>query len=181
VTAWPLPDPPLADAVTGIVLRPWRPTAADAAALAAAWADPGVAAMGPPPADPTPEGAARWIAGAPDRLAAGAALDLVVAPVADPGTVWGEVGLRHRDPATDRAEIGWWIGRAHRGRGLAGAAVALVAGWALGPPCGLHQVWARIELGNGASAAVAQRAGFRLLGAAGGAQVWARTGATMAG
>ena len=181
MTAWPEPDPPLADPAAGIVLRPWRPTATDAAALAAAWADPGVAAVGPPPPDPTPAGAARWIAGAPGRVASGVALDLVVAPAADPDAVWGEVGLRNRDAAVGRAEIGWWIGPAHRGRGLAAAAVALAAGWALGPAGGLRQVWARVDPANAASAAVARRAGFRRLGAAGGAEVWARTGATMAG
>jgi RimJ/RimL family protein N-acetyltransferase len=179
VTAWPEPDPPLADPAAGIVLRPWRPTPGDAAALAAAWADPGVAAMGTPPPDPSPAGAARWIAGAADRLATGAALDLVVAPAGGGDEVWGEVGLRNHDVAARRAEIGWWIAPAQRGRGLADAAVALVAGWALGPPCALRQVWARIDPANAASAAVARRAGFRRLGPAGGAEVWARTDATM--
>jgi len=169
-----LPDPPLADPAAGIVLRPWRPTAADAAALAAAWADAELAAVNGAPEDRSPAAAHRWIARAPDRLAAGLVLDLVVAPAEGDDAVLGEVGLRNLDPAAGRAEVGWWIAPAHRGRGLASAAVDLLAGWALGPPCGLRQVWARILPGNAASAAVARRAGFTRLGEAAGTEVWAR-------
>jgi RimJ/RimL family protein N-acetyltransferase len=160
----PLPDPPLADPAAGIALRPWRQTPDDAAALAAAWDAAGREAREAPEA---------WIAGDAARRAAGLALDLVVA-VED--TVAGEVGLRNLDPDRRRAEIGWWIAPAHRGRGLATAAVRLLAGWALGPPCDLAQVWARIEVGNAASARVAAGAGFRRLGrSASGQDVWAVT------
>ena len=180
MSAWPEPQPPLVDPAAGIVLRPWRPTAADAAALAAAWGDPGVAALGTLPPDPSPEAAAHWIAGDPERRATGTALDLVVAPAGGDNEVWGEVGLRNHDRAARRAEMGWWIAPAQRGRGLAGPAVALLAIWALGPPCRLRQVWARIDPANAASAAAARQAGFRRLGAAAGADVWARTGASIA-
>ncbi len=76
--------------------------------------------------------------------------------------------------AVRRAEIGWWLAPEARGRGVAPVAVDLVAAWALGPPLGLRQVWARIDPGNAASARVAAGAGFRLLGRAGGGDVWAR-------
>jgi RimJ/RimL family protein N-acetyltransferase len=168
-----LPDPPLDDARAGIVLRPWRHSAVDAAALAAAWADPAVAAANPPPAARTEADALAWIRGDADRRAAGVALDLVVAAAGD-DAVLGEVGLRNPDPAARRAEVGWWIAPDHRGRGLAAVAVGLVAGWALGPPSRLRQVWARIDPANAASAAVARRAGFTRLGTAAGAEVWAR-------
>ncbi|HET6954512.1 MAG TPA: GNAT family N-acetyltransferase [Acidimicrobiales bacterium] len=170
-----LPDPPLVDAAAGIVLRPWRTTPGDVAALAAAWDDPDVAATSAPPADRSAAAAERWIAGAPGRLAAGLALDLVI--TGRDGGVLGEVGLRNLDAGRRRAELGWWVAAPHRGRGLAGVAVGLVAGWALGPPCGLRQVWARIVPGNAASAAVARRAGLVRLGTAAGTEVWARSAA----
>jgi RimJ/RimL family protein N-acetyltransferase len=159
-----LPDPPLADPAAGIALRPWRPTPADATALAAAWAAAGRKSGDPPEA---------WIAGDPARRAAGLALDLVIA-VGDAAV--GEVGLRNVDAERRRAEIGWWIAPDHRGRGLATAAVRLLAGWALGPPCGLVQVWARIDPANLPSARVAASAGLRRLGrSAAGEDVWATT------
>jgi len=159
-----LPDPPLADPAAGIALRPWRPTPGDTAALAEAWA-----AAGRQPGEP-PEA---WIAGDAGRRAAGLALDLAVA-VGESAV--GEVGLRNVDAGRRRAEIGWWIAPDQRGRGLATAAVRLLAGWALGPPCGLVQVWARIDPANVPSARVAAGAGLRRLGrSAAGEDVWAIT------
>jgi RimJ/RimL family protein N-acetyltransferase len=117
--------------------------------------------------------AERWIAGEAGRRASDRALDLVVAPLGDEDTVLGEVGLRNFDPARRRAEIGWWLAPEHRGQGLASAAVRLLATWALGPPCALLQVWARIDPGNTASARVAAAAGLTHLGSAGGTEVWA--------
>ncbi|MFS8586375.1 MAG: GNAT family N-acetyltransferase, partial [Acidimicrobiia bacterium] len=105
----PLPDPPLVDRGAGIVLRPWAPTPTDVAALVAAWRDPAVAAGARVPGDPSPEAAARWIAGAAERRARGLALDLVVAPLAGGPAVLGGVGLRNVDRARRRAEAGWWI------------------------------------------------------------------------
>jgi ribosomal-protein-alanine N-acetyltransferase len=170
----PLPDPPLTDHAAGVGLRPWRDEPGDAAALAAAWHDPEVAAHSSVPRHASPEAARRWIAGDADRRARGLALDLVVGP---PGgdEVWGEVGLRGVDHDVGRAEAGWWLAPAARGRGVAAAALALLAGWALGPPLGLRQVWARIAPDNEASARVAAAAGFRRLGVAGGTEVWSRS------
>jgi RimJ/RimL family protein N-acetyltransferase len=170
-----LPEPQLVDPAAGIVLRPWSAAAADVAALAAAWADPAVAAGCRVPDDMSPAAAARWIAGDAARREAGRGLDLVVAPVDAGAAVLGEVGLRNVDRARRRAEISWWIAAEHRGRGLATAAVGLFAGWALSPAGGLDQIWARIDPANLASAAVAERVGFRELGGAGGTAVWSRT------
>jgi len=153
------------------------------AALAAAWADPEIAARTAVPDDRSTAAAARWLRSEPGRRAAGTCLDLVVAPLVGPvmpapwgdrDAVLGEVGLRNVTAGPRRAEIGWWTAPAHRGRGLAAAAVRLLAGWALSPGGGFVQVWARIDPGNRASARVAERAGFVLLGSRGGAQVWSR-------
>ncbi|HET8621350.1 MAG TPA: GNAT family N-acetyltransferase [Acidimicrobiales bacterium] len=170
-----LPEPPLVDPAAGVALRPWRATPGDVSALVAAWSDPAVAAGSQASEDRSPAAAEAWIAGAPARLDAGLALDLVIAAADDDDGVLGEVGLRNIDRARRRAEIGWWIGAAHRGRGRAAPAVVLLAAWAAGPPLRLRQVWGRISPGNPASAAVARRAGFRRLGVAAGTEIWARS------
>jgi len=193
-----LPDPPLTEPTAGIALRPWRPTPGDVGALAAAWADPEIAARTAVPDDRSTAAAERWIRGEPARRAAGLCLDLVVGPLAAPGVsarrpaagradlvqaaeawraggaVLGEVGLRNVEARPRRAEIGWWIAAAHRGRGLAVAATRLLADWALSRGGGLDQVWARMDPDNPASARVAKGAGFVLMGTAGGADVWSR-------
>jgi RimJ/RimL family protein N-acetyltransferase len=169
-----LPEPPLVDPAAGVALRPWRATPGDVSALVAAWSDPSVAEGTQPPEDRSTAAAEAWIAGAPARLDAGLALDLVIAAAAD-DEVLGEVGLRNVDRVRRRAEIGWWIGAAHRGRGRAAPAVVLLAAWAAGPPLRLRQVWGRISPANPASAAVARRAGFRRLGVAAGTEIWARS------
>jgi ribosomal-protein-alanine N-acetyltransferase len=142
-------------------------------ALAAAWSDPSVVRANPVPADASPDGARRWICGESQRRDRGLSLDLVVGPL-DGDRVWGEVGLRGFDMAVGRAEIGWWLAPAVRGRGVASAAVSLLVAWALAPPLGLRQVWARVGWANQASARVAAAAGFRRLGTAGGSDIWSR-------
>jgi RimJ/RimL family protein N-acetyltransferase len=170
-----LPDPPLADPSTGIVLRPWAPTPTDAEALATTWADPEIAAATRVPDDTSLAAAARWIAGDPGRRAAGTSLDLVVGSLDCGDAVLGEVGLTTIDRERRRAEMSWWIAAGHRGRGLAGAAARLLADWALSPAGDLDQVWARVAPDNAASAGVAAAAGLVELGSAGGTAVWART------
>jgi RimJ/RimL family protein N-acetyltransferase len=178
----PLPEPPLRDARAGIVLRPWRLApgeGGDAAALAAAWADPDVTAHTAVPAETGPLAARRWVQGEGLRRRRGLALDLVVAPEADEAAVLGEVGLAHFD-ADRRAEVGFWLAPEARGRGIATAAVRLVTAWALasaGPATarglGLRQVWARTTPGDRRAAGVLGRAGYRRRGDAGGTTVWA--------
>jgi RimJ/RimL family protein N-acetyltransferase len=170
-----LPHPPLVDPGAGIRLRPWTASAADTAALAAAWADPAVAAANRVPDDISAAAAARWLSGEPTRRTAGAGLDLVVGPLDGATTVLGEVGLHNIHRARRRAELSWWIAAPHRGRGLAVAAARLLAEWALSAPGGLDQVWARIDPTNERSARVARSAGLVPLGTAGGTQVWARS------
>jgi RimJ/RimL family protein N-acetyltransferase len=142
-------------------------------ALVAAWGDPSVAQANRVPTDASPDGARRWICGESQRRDRGLALDLVIGPTGG-DLVWGEVGLRGFDMVVGRAEIGWWLAPAVRGWGLASAAVGLLTAWALAPPLGLRQVWARVGQANRASAHVAAAAGFRRLGTAGGSDIWSR-------
>jgi RimJ/RimL family protein N-acetyltransferase len=174
-----LPDPPLTDPDAGVRLRSWSASPADAVALAAAWADPAIAAANVVPADVSAASAARWLAGDTARRSAGRNLDLVVAPIDGGPEVLGEVGLRNLDGRRRRAELSWWICPEHRRRRLATAATRLLADWALADDGGdLVQVWARVDRANVASAKVAAAAGLVPLGAAGGADVWARSRVT---
>lgn len=165
-------DPDLA--VPSLRLRRWE--AGDAPALAAAWADPSIAARAAVPAQATPEAAAAWIDGWDGRADAGLALDLVIGPPEGGSAVWGEVGLAPIDWARGVAEIGYWLTPPMRGRGVATAAVDLLAAWAL-DALPISPVVARIDPGATASAAVVARAGFARRGLlASGHDLWARTG-----
>jgi RimJ/RimL family protein N-acetyltransferase len=155
---FPLPDPPLE--TPRLRLRPWRP--ADAAALVSAWADPEVARWTGVPAVADLAVATRWIAGTAALRDSGASLDLVIEVN---GAVAGEVGAVAvpDDPVT--VEVGWWLGAAHRGQGLAREAVRLFTGWLLGSTGpGVAAAIARCATGNPAAGRVAAGSGFRLAG-----------------
>jgi RimJ/RimL family protein N-acetyltransferase len=145
----------------------------DAEALAAAWADPEVARWTAVPEDRSVAAARRWIAGEPDRRARRLALDFVIGG----HEVLGEVGLARFDDA-GRAEIGFWLAPAARGRGLATAAVTEVTRWAL-TDLGLTRVWARTAPDNERAAHVLVRAGFVARGEADGSVVWTADAASL--
>jgi ribosomal-protein-alanine N-acetyltransferase len=75
------------------------------------------------------------------------------------GKPLGSSGIFWNDPQAGVAEIGYWVSRRARGRGIATRAVRLWAAWALG-----DLGWERLELKadtrNAASCRVAERAGF---------------------
>jgi RimJ/RimL family protein N-acetyltransferase len=119
--ALPLPELSIDEGL--VSLRPWLTR--DAAALAAAWADPLLRRWLDPPAGGT-VAAATWIAGAESRLAAGTAIDAAIV-VGD--AVVGEVGLHRFDRRRRAAMVGYWIGPRHRGRGLAATALAATTRW----------------------------------------------------
>ena len=161
----PLPDPPLSDDVVG--LRPWRP--ADAAALVEAWSDAEIGRWTSVPPRTDLAYAQRWISGETERRERSLAVDLVVVPLASPGEVWGEVGLwdlgpnTGSGPRTRQAEVGWWVGSDHRGRGVATRALLLFSAWAL-DALALGRLVARTHIDNPASTRVAEHAGFQVVG-----------------
>ncbi|MEJ7584106.1 MAG: GNAT family N-acetyltransferase [Acidimicrobiales bacterium] len=150
-----LPVPDLVDEAVGIRLRAWR--GSDAEALAAAWHDEDIARYCGVPARAERDVAGRWIAGWDERADAGSALDLAVADVRH-DRVLGEVGISPF-PAPGVLELGWWVGPADRGRGVATAAVGLVADWAASTLAPARLV-VRIPPGHLASERVATAAGF---------------------
>ncbi len=73
----------------------------------------------------------------------------------------GEVlGIHWLDLDQRVAEVGYWLRREARGRGVATSAVRLAASWAL-ERCGMERLQLRADDRNVASQRVAERAGFR--------------------
>ena len=141
---------------SGLTLRPWR--ASDADAVYAACQDPEIVAWTAIPAPYLlshaegfvgPVSAAAWA----HKSAANFAV------TADDGTLVGSFGLVRMNPGQSVAEVGYWVAPAARRRGVAERAAAAVTEWAL------REVgFARIELlaavGNAGSRRVAVKIGF---------------------
>jgi len=77
------------------------------------------------------------------------------------GRVLGSIGARWNEPC-DVAEIGYWVRRDARGRGVTTRALLLVTRFALAE--GASRVQLRAATDNVASRRVAEKAGFRLDG-----------------
>lgn len=146
-----LPDPPLRSGE--MLLRPWR--AEDAPALVEAWADEQIQRWTAVPERRDLAAARRWILGDQVRRQRWLSLDLVVEVS---GEVAGEVGLSSFDRHAGTVEIGWWTASAHRGRGVASSASALVVTWCR-RSLSLDSVVARCDAANPASVVVAKRSG----------------------
>ena len=76
------------------------------------------------------------------------------------GSFLGFAGLVDLDLAARQGEIGYVVVQEARGRGVAGRALGLISGWALGD-LGLARVELRIDVDNEPSIKVAERAGYR--------------------
>lgn len=147
----------------GVLLRPWR--LEDAELLARAWGDPTIAARLPVPADRTIDAARRWIRAEPSRWNRGLALDWVMVSPRT-GDLWGEIGLVPSRARANAAEVGYWVSRAERGRGLARRALVAVASWAFRDG-GFDLLAARCDPSNPAAIATAEGAGFRAVESSG--------------
>ena len=78
----------------------------------------------------------------------------------DGGGIVGTVTLRYITTVHQRAEIGFALGSAHQGKGLAREALALVLDHAFGP-MGLFRIEADVDPRNSASLGLLERLGFR--------------------
>ncbi len=154
----PFPQLPIIEA-DGFRLRPWF--VSDAPAFAAASHDPDIVRWTAMAAELDPVAAADFVLGVRERMAEGAVVPTAIADEQDRAI--GGVGVGNFDWSTDTGEIFYWLAAEARGRGIATAAVRLLARWAF-DALGL----ARLELltmpGNVASQRVAERAGFLLEG-----------------
>ncbi|WP_410534758.1 GNAT family N-acetyltransferase [Streptomyces sp. KL2] len=153
-TTSPFPDR-IELAGEGLVLRDW--TEADLAAMPDLFDHPDIAYW-TPIASPFDEAAARARLDRARRLRAEGTAVLLAITV-DGRAPLGEVMLRR---APEGMEIGYAVGPAHRGRGLAARAVRVMAAYA-SERLGAERVILELEAENAASVAVAAKAGFSLL------------------
>jgi RimJ/RimL family protein N-acetyltransferase len=141
-----------------LVLRP--PCAADAVYLAELANDPDVARM--TTGVPYPY----RLADAEGFLAASAQADRKTErPLLIEHRQFGPVGMTgfHRDPGAAFTELGYWLGRTFRGRGLATEAVGAALSWAAAG-WGKRAVLSSHFADNPASARVLEKAGFLYTG-----------------
>ena len=141
---------------SGVRLRPWR--ADDAPAVLLAVRDPTIARWNPVDRpDPDLRVAQAWVEDRGDWTGSEHASFAVV--TADDDALLGSVSLFKIDRVHGNAEIGYRTVPRSRGRGVATAAVDLVARWAfdLGE---LHRVQLYHAVDNPASCRVAVKAGF---------------------
>jgi RimJ/RimL family protein N-acetyltransferase len=150
-----------ADRTDGVVtLRRWR--SSDAADVARACDDPETARWLPVPVPYTVEDGQRYVDGiVPTQWADGAAANVAVVDAVD-GALLGAVGLTLREGI---GEVGYWTAPWARGRGVAGRAATLHAGWGF-EVLGLPRVELLADVENLASQRVAERAGWQREGVA---------------
>lgn len=139
----------------GLVLRDW--TEADLAAMPDLFDHPDIAYW-TPIVSPFDETAARARLDR-DRQLRAEGTAILLAVTVDGRAPLGEVMLRRSPEGT---ELGYAVGPAHRGQGLAVRAVRVMAAYAF-EQLGAEQVILELEAENAASVAVATKAGFSLL------------------
>jgi RimJ/RimL family protein N-acetyltransferase len=141
-----------------LLLRPWR--LEDVPRVTAACQDPEIPRWTAVIPEPYTEADARtWIEQTirdwdEHKEAAFAVTD------AQTGEVLGAIGLNLHEHFALQGSIGYWVAREARGRGVATAALRLVARWALAD-LGLPRVQLVTDPANAASMRVAEKAGFK--------------------
>jgi ribosomal-protein-alanine N-acetyltransferase len=141
-----------------VALRPFEP--GDAARVAALAGEQAVAEMTALIPHPYPDGAAEaWIAAQPKDRAAGRRYTYAITPAGD-AMVVGAISLC--PAATEREQLGYWIGRAYWGRGYATAAASAMIALAF-TLLDLDRLSASRLSRNRASGRVLEKCGLRLL------------------
>jgi RimJ/RimL family protein N-acetyltransferase len=128
-------------------LRPFEES--DVPAITAACQDPEIPRWTAVPSPYTEADARAWLAS--DEEESFAVVDRVS------GELLGSIGVRYLDGGI--GEVGYWVKREARGRGIATRALGLVARWALVDK-GLGRFQLRADVGNETSQRVAEKAGF---------------------
>jgi RimJ/RimL family protein N-acetyltransferase len=153
VPSIPLPEPPLADAE--LRLRPW--TLGDVPAVTAACQDPEISRWTVVPHEYTDQDATEFIATREADRVAGRELSLAIVSHRD--ALLGSIAVSNLDWPDHRAEIGYWMAREARGRGLGTRAVRLLSRWAIAE-LRLERLELLANPANEASQRLAERAGF---------------------
>ncbi len=95
--------------------------------------------------------------------AAGGRLPFVLAAeLKETGELIGDTGLSEVEGKPDETEIGYCIGRADRGRGVAAELLEAMVAFAF-RRFGCRVIWGRVVKGNDASARVLEKCGFRFV------------------
>jgi RimJ/RimL family protein N-acetyltransferase len=150
------PDPSLQDGV--VLLRPW--TDRDVPVIAAACAEEEMARwLDQIPQPYTEKDAREYVASTRRGWREGTASSFAIVDAGSRQAV-GSIGIHWFDREQRVAEVGYWVAREARGRGLAPRAVKLVARWAL-RDCGFERLQLRADVLNAPSQRVAEKAGFQ--------------------
>jgi RimJ/RimL family protein N-acetyltransferase len=148
------PAEPLTDGA--IALREWR--ADDAGTLVPMLNDDAIGRFTLVPQPYGEEDARRWLATHGRDKLTGRAIPFAIVDAGN-GELLGSIDLRVPDWEHMVGELGYLVSASARGRGVAPAAVKLLADWGLGE-VGLGRIEIFVEPGNDASARVAEKAGF---------------------
>lgn len=149
-----LPTAPPVLLSDGLRLRAY--TDADAQLVSQVVSDPLIPAITTVPTTDDPRLIAEYIARQHSRLATGQGMQMVVAE-RDSDRAVGQAGLSVQGHG--RLSVGYWIAPAHRRKGYAAAALALLSDWALTLP-GLGRLELYVEPWNQGSWRAAEAAGF---------------------
>jgi RimJ/RimL family protein N-acetyltransferase len=149
------PESPLTDGT--VVLREW--TDADVAAIASACSDDEIARWLDQVPQPYGERDAREYLASTRRGWREATISSFAIADASTQEPLGSVSVHWLDHDQGIGEVGYWVKREARGRGVATRAVRLVSRWAL-EACGLQRLQLRADVRNLASQRVAEKAGF---------------------
>ena len=151
---WPTEPPTLEG--SGLRLRPWR--LSDADAVSEACQDPEIQRWTTVPVPYSADHAAGFVgAMAPEQWADRTGALFCIA-AADDDRVLGSCGLVAVDHDNHVAEIGYWVAATARGSGVAQRAVELLATWAF-QNGGMHRLEVYVDPDNVASCTVAERVG----------------------
>jgi RimJ/RimL family protein N-acetyltransferase len=135
---------------------------ADDAAIVAACQDPEIPRWTRVP-EPYDEGsAAEWSVESQRQREAGEGLHLVIAD-ADTDELLGSIGVQDVRPPDARCDIGYWLARQARGRGVMTRAVGLLSRWVF-DNLPIERIQIAVQPENRASRAVAERAGYAFEG-----------------
>lgn len=141
--------------VDGLVLRPWQD--ADASAIAAAYQeDPEIPRRTGFPYGMTEAQAGAYILERRDGWNAGVKAALGI--VGEQRCLLGSISLLEIDWSRREGEVGFWLARDARGRGVAVQALEWMVSWAA--ELGLLRLTATVEVTNEASRQVLERARF---------------------
>jgi ribosomal-protein-alanine N-acetyltransferase len=135
---------------------------ADLPAMVAACRDPEIARWTRVPESYDLEDAQSFRKSTAQRQAEGTGLSLVVAGAED-GELLGSVGIVEIDPDEGRCELGYWLAKEARGRGLMTRSVRLLCGWIF-VELEIERIGIHVEPDNASSRAVAEAAGFQFEG-----------------